>query len=288
MRKYAPEKTPSCWATRQPGETAADEPPASATLIVRTLATGRDMTFGNVAEFEWQNLPKQGKLLAIAIGAEDKTGNGVQLFDAESGTLRVLDSSSSTLFRDSLWRKKSADLAVLKSISDEKRDGAGNMVLAWTHLGAASGESAKGLRSIGETSNSRRAKRVVTYHEPPRGPRMEASCSWASREVERQNRIERTAKDKDKDKDDPELPSVDVWHWRDIEELMPRQKLSGEARAGTQHARGVARGVRQIRFHSGGRFSSGFIRSKMAEFGYAADWSAYARWNARLDVRRRM
>jgi len=50
MRRYAPEpdKKPG-------GDAPAAEPdgPAGSTLIVRHLATGRDTTFGNVAEFAW-------------------------------------------------------------------------------------------------------------------------------------------------------------------------------------------------------------------------------------------
>ena len=98
MRRYAPEPD------KKPGADAAaadSDGPAGSTLIVRQLATGRDTTFGNVAEFAWQD---KGRLLAIAIATEDKTGNGVQLFDPESGALRVLDSSSST-YSGLAWRK---------------------------------------------------------------------------------------------------------------------------------------------------------------------------------------
>ena len=41
-------------------------------------------------------LAGQGRLLAITISAEDKTGNGVQLFDPETGALRVLDSAAAS------------------------------------------------------------------------------------------------------------------------------------------------------------------------------------------------
>ena len=107
--------------------------PAGSTLIVRHLATGRDTTFGNVAEFAWQD---KGRLLAIAIATEDKTGNGVQLFDPETGALRVLDSSSST-YSGLAWRKAAADLAVLRSRTDDRHDGPTHVALAWTHVGDA-------------------------------------------------------------------------------------------------------------------------------------------------------
>jgi len=84
FRRYAPEK-PDKKDKPDGAEDAADEPAAGATLIVRQLSSARDMTFGNVSEYGWQNLPKRGRLLAIAISAEDKTGNGVQLYDPETG-----------------------------------------------------------------------------------------------------------------------------------------------------------------------------------------------------------
>ena len=74
LRRYPPER---------PGAPA--EAPVSddagvpgATLIVRELATGRDTTFGNVSEYAWQD---KGKHLAFAINADDKTGNGIHLYD---------------------------------------------------------------------------------------------------------------------------------------------------------------------------------------------------------------
>src|SRR5947208_1935291 len=81
--------------------------------VVSHLTDGRDTSFGNVSEFAWQDVPTGGHLLAIAISAEDKTGNGVQLFDTATGSLRVLDSASS-VYSGLAWRKDSADLAALR------------------------------------------------------------------------------------------------------------------------------------------------------------------------------
>ncbi len=51
MKRYAPERTPP----PPPDAANANEDPVGATLIVRELATGRDMTFGNVTEYTWQD-----------------------------------------------------------------------------------------------------------------------------------------------------------------------------------------------------------------------------------------
>jgi dienelactone hydrolase len=104
-------------------------------LIIRDLASGRETAFGNVSQFAWQDA-ERGHLLAAAISAAGKTGNGVQLFDPATGVLRVLDSSSS-IYTGLSWRHEAADLAVLRAKTDEKKDGPTYTVMAWTGLGAS-------------------------------------------------------------------------------------------------------------------------------------------------------
>lgn len=64
MRRYPLEKP-----NRDPA-TAGDEEVPGATLIVRTLATGRDASLGSVSEYAWQD---KGGLLALVINAEART-----------------------------------------------------------------------------------------------------------------------------------------------------------------------------------------------------------------------
>jgi hypothetical protein len=101
MRRYPPEKkeTPEAAA---PTET---EDTPGAALLLRQLSSGRDASFGNVSEYAWQDLPKRGTLLAMTINAEDKTGNGIQIFNSETAAVRVLDSSAS-IYSGLAWRKR--------------------------------------------------------------------------------------------------------------------------------------------------------------------------------------
>src|SRR5579862_7962814 len=48
----------------------------TADIIVRDLAQGTELTFGNVSETAWSD---DGAMLAMAIDVDGKTGNGVQL-----------------------------------------------------------------------------------------------------------------------------------------------------------------------------------------------------------------
>jgi dienelactone hydrolase len=154
MRRYAAARpsTPATSAARGGGPRGAAGPDVSeeapgATLIVRQLARGRDTTFGNVSQFAWQDA-ERSHLLAMAISAESKTGNGVQLFDAETTVLRVLDSSAST-YTDIAWRKDAADLAILRAKIDDRKEASTYVVLAWTGLGKA-----ERLRSFDPTADS--------------------------------------------------------------------------------------------------------------------------------------
>ena len=68
MKRYAAEPKDE---DRDKGNEELDTPKPGATLVMRDLASGRDTTFGNVAEFAWQSA---GELLAMTISAEGKSG----------------------------------------------------------------------------------------------------------------------------------------------------------------------------------------------------------------------
>ena len=246
MRRTPPEKKDS---DRKDSADAsdADETPAGATVLLRQLSTGRDTSFGNVSEYAWQDLPKSGTLLAMTINAEDKTGNGVEIFDVHTGSLRVLDTSAS-VYSGLSWRKKSADLAVLRSKSNDHRDGPTQVALAWTNLGQAS-ESAHRYDPSADAKFPA-GQRTVSFHKPdwaPEGgvvflglakwediigePAKPAASAEGAKSTDASNASDAAAKDgeaaKSKDKDEDEPPSVAVWNWRDVE-VMPKQKLSAK------------------------------------------------------------
>jgi hypothetical protein len=131
MKRYAPVAAgaPAAAAPAAPaggrggpgGPGGGTPPPAlGTTLIVRNLATGADMTFGNVTEYAWQPTDT-GRLLAMVISSDGQAGNGVQIYDAASSVLQVLESTP-TEYAGLSWRDDSADLLVMKGKTD-KHDG---------------------------------------------------------------------------------------------------------------------------------------------------------------------
>ena len=103
---------------------------AGADAIVRDLASGTSISFGNVAALAWQD---EGHLLAMTVDAEGQVGNGVRLYDPVSGRIRSLDTDEAE-YRELSWREESADLAVLKTHTDDEYEDTAHVVLAWRGL----------------------------------------------------------------------------------------------------------------------------------------------------------
>ncbi|MBX3416152.1 MAG: prolyl oligopeptidase family serine peptidase [Pirellulaceae bacterium] len=103
-------------------------------LVLRDLSAGldepNDTNFGNVSAYKFND---QGLLLAMIVDAEEKAGNGVQVYDCESGILRTLDSAPLKYAKLS-WRKDADDLAVMREFKREEKEDAAFAVVAWRGL----------------------------------------------------------------------------------------------------------------------------------------------------------
>ena len=270
MRRYPPEKKESPDA----GLSAdGDDTPPGATLILRQLVSGRDTTFGNVAEFAWQD---KGKLLAITISAEDKTGNGVQLFDPETGALRVLDSSSS-IYSGLAWRKDSADLAVLRSKTDDRRDGPTQVTLAWTHL-----DSSEARHDYDPTTDKAfpPGLRLVAFRKPSWSDDgatvFLGVAKWNEKPPAAKTNVTATNSDgaSAAPADDEEPADVDVWHSHDLD-VMPKQKIG--ARSDRQRNMLAAWRLGNDRLvQLGKELTEQVTPVKRQQLAFTANWSAYA------------
>lgn len=291
MRRYAPEKEKK--DSPDSGEQETDDV-AGAELILRQLATGHDTSFGNVSEFAWQDLPKTGTMLAMAINSEDKTGDGVQLFNMETSAVRVLDSSAA-VYSGLAWRRDSADLAVLRSKSDEHREGPTQCALAWTHLGEGSEAShvydptgdkslAAGTRTVTFVKPSWSTDGEVVFVgmakwqekiEPPKkkedGQRADtAKSDVAQKDGKSGDKNTQAANEKETD----EPAAVEVWNSRDVE-VMPRQRLN--AKNDRQKNMLAAWHLQSGRFVQLGKdLDEEVVPLKHQSTAYAANWSAYA------------
>ncbi|HEX5080947.1 MAG TPA: prolyl oligopeptidase family serine peptidase, partial [Blastocatellia bacterium] len=243
---------------------------SGATLIIRYLASGRDTAFGNVGEYAWQDLPKRGRLLAMTISAEDKTGNGVQLFDPEINGLRSLDSSPAA-YSGLAWRKDSADLVVLKAKADERREGATNIALAWKGLGGA-GEAKRTYDPTADTKFPA-GMRTVAFRRPTWSQDgavvFLGIAKWREKLAgDRKPPAGNDAKEED------EPAGVDVWHSRDVI-VMSKQKI--DARQERQRNLLAAWQVDADRLTQLGRERDEQVTPlKYQKLGYVTNWTAYA------------
>ncbi|HOW86899.1 MAG TPA: prolyl oligopeptidase family serine peptidase [Candidatus Aminicenantes bacterium] len=205
------------------GSEAGEEEKPGVLVVVRSLATGKDVAFGNVAEFAWQDAGRS-HLLALAISAEGKAGNGVQLFDPATGVLRALDSSAA-IYGGLAWRKNAPDLAVFRAKADDRRDGPTQVVLAWTGLGA--GERARAY-DPGADKGFPEGLRTVTFRrlswsEDGR-TLVFGLAAWDEKPAPAAAGDAAAKTEAGPAKAPAEEPStVEVWHWKDVL-VMPFQK----------------------------------------------------------------
>ncbi len=277
MQRYKPERpsgSPVSSGRGGGGGSGESEDRPGATLIVRELAGGRDTTFGNVSQFSWQDA-ENTHLLAMTISAEDKAGNGVQLFDPEKGVLRVLDSSSS-IYTGLTWRKDAADLAVFRAKTDESKEGSTYAVLAWTGIGSSERQFTYDP-TVDSTFPA--GMRVVPYRTlswtENGGVLFFGIAKWDDK-IAPQERKKKEEEKKDADLPQDEEPStVEIWHWTDVY-VMPWQKV---------HANQDRRRNMLASWHlESGKFvqlgqdpiSEQVTPIRHTNLAYVAEWSKYA------------
>jgi dipeptidyl aminopeptidase/acylaminoacyl peptidase len=296
MRQYPPERAAAAGGTAagrggggggrggrggRGGGGGADDNTPGATLVLRQLATGRDTAFGNVSEFAWQDWKHRGNLLALAITTGEKTGNAIQLFDSNTASLRVLDSSTAS-YSNLAWRKDSGDLAALKSKTDDTHDGPTYLALAWTHLGDAS----EAAHVYDPTADAKfpAGLRTVTFRRPswsddgatiflglsdwypkPPAPRRNGRGAGANAGSGPDGDAAAAADDQ---------PSVDVWHWRDTE------VMAHQVKSATQNSRRNLLAAWHVDSGSltqlGKELTEQVTPLKHGNLAYAAEWKEYA------------
>ncbi len=183
---------------------SSDRQGRAADLVVRDLARGTELTFGNVSEYAWSD---DGALLAMTVDVGGKTGNAVQLLAAGTGTLTSLDAGD-TPYMHLRWREQSRDLVVMRSRVDSAYSDTSYAVMAWRDVGTP--RSSSFVYDFAEDSNSPLALRVASYREPqwssdgrtiffgfaPREPKPTSARGTALAPGQGPARVE-------------------VWHWKD-------------------------------------------------------------------------
>lgn len=85
------------------------------TLLIRNIKTGKEISFGNVQAFEWND---QKNLVLFRI-ENHKGNNEIQLYNAESGSIKILDSHEKDYTRME-WLENSVNAMIVKEQHDDR------------------------------------------------------------------------------------------------------------------------------------------------------------------------
>ncbi len=202
-----------------------------ADLRLITLADGAVATFANVGTTAWCPV---APLLAMVIGTGTDLGNGVQIYDAEAGTLRSADASGSR-YQGLRWRDDSADLAVMRSREAASEDPTAYDLLVWRGMDPAGAMMVLDGSAAGIPD---------TLDIGARGPSWSddgTMISFGLRRAEVEEEEEEEAEEEEAEEggegegdagapaareEEPELPGVQIWHTKDID-IFPGQSRGG-------------------------------------------------------------
>ena len=192
---------------------------STASVVVRDLLKNTDVSFGSVASSVWQD---EGDLLAFIVHADEDVGNGVQLYDARSGTVRMLDGDT-TKYARLTWREDAADLAVLRSFTDDVHADTNHVVLAWRDL--ENGGRPSTLESVlsSDISNDQRivSYRALTWSEDSSALFFGVK-EWGLAEEEKDGNSENATDTESADAEGQEA-DVEIWNTAD-RRVIPEQK----------------------------------------------------------------
>ena len=179
----------------------------TADVLVQNLATGTRLMFSNVSEHAWNDTKP---MLAFAVAVEGGIGNGVQLFDGSTNTVRVLESSPS-LYRSLTWRAKSDDIALLRTKIDKEFSDTAHAIVAW--VGVSANSAPKNFDAV---SGMPAGTRVTDYRRP----------SWSKDgSILYLGLRKRDALADAPKKSEDKFSDVEVWHPKDIH-VIPDQRSS--------------------------------------------------------------
>ena len=203
------------------GPDAKSDAPRGADLILRELATGNDLSIGNVADFSFD---KSGRWLAYTIDAVDQAGNGLQLRDNTTGIVRVLDSGKAS-YEQPMWTREGSGLAVLKGTEDKAYKDKRYAAVGFTSLAAA---QPRKVTYDPATDSSFPADMSISMNRAPRWTEDLDGLVFGIHELRKSDTPATPAADANGATpapaappappvaaDDDEKPNLVIWHWKD-------------------------------------------------------------------------
>ena len=217
---------------------------AGAAIRVLDLTAGSEVGFSNVGELAWA---PEGSWLAMTLATGEDEGNGVQLYDAQSGVMRGLDASGSA-YSGLGWREDATDLVVLRSVDEASAEGNSVDVLAWSRveenqpprvLDARSDLFADTLELVRHRTPtwSEDGRRITVGLRPFEDAGDESDDEMPSdatdpdggaetESTDPENEPDERTGSNDQDEEDPS--TVQIWHTSDVD-IIPAQRVRSNA-----------------------------------------------------------
>lgn len=190
-------------------QTDADADHSGADLLLHDLQNGSILTFGNVAEYGFNDA---GSQLAILVDAADQSGNGLYLIDPADGRMRSLRVGQKR-FEDLAWNAAGTAIAVLEGTTPEGMSQRANDLIVVSNLNQSPRVSVAGSAGIA-------AGLVISELANTRWSGDDARVLVGLKE---QTDAEPSSRGADEDE-----VNVDVWHWLD-DDIQSRQMITANA-----------------------------------------------------------
>jgi dienelactone hydrolase len=185
-----------------------DKGPKGSTLILHELATGQEISIGNVSEFDFN---KKGRWLAWTIDAWGKSGNGIQVRDMETGRVFSLDSDKAD-YSQLTWTKNGEGLSALKAVDDENTIEKRHFLVAFRNFKKGSPER---VVYPGPDESDFPEGMTVSPHRRPEWTDDLTGLIFGIHEVKEKP---------EKKEEEQELPDLVLWHWLD-DRLQSQQQV---------------------------------------------------------------
>ncbi len=200
-------------------------------LVLRELATGKEVNVGNVAEFAFD---KYGTRLALVIDAQGQAGNGIQLRDMASGAVVSLDNDKAA-YKSLSWTEKGEAFAALKGKEDKAYEDK-----LWSIVAYAGFQEPKGPRkTVYDPTGDKSFPEGMTI-SPNRAPKWTESFDAVLFGIqEAKKKKDADKKDADKkgppappagpaDESEEDIPDLVIWHGMD-KRLQSQQQVQSQS-----------------------------------------------------------
>jgi len=203
------------------GGSAATPPPDRPTgtdLLLHDLASGEELSLGNVSEFAFD---KKGDRLAWIVDATDKVGNGVELRNMDTAAVQALDSAKAS-YKGLSWTEKGDGLAALRGVDDKGFEDKLYSVVAFKDFDAPHGPAK--IVYDPKTDKSFPSGMTISPNRNPSWREDFSAVLFGIHEVKPKKGGAAKTEDENKDaapappapsaSDEPQ-PDLVIWHWKD-------------------------------------------------------------------------